>query len=44
MTTNIFDAAVRCVVATSEKNIDLSAYPAGLYIVKAGDASKKIVK
>lgn len=44
VTTNIFDAAGRCVVATSEKNIDLSAYPAGLYIVKAGDASKKIVK
>ncbi len=42
--TNIYDTAGRCVLATSEKNIDLSAYPAGLYIVKAGDASKKIVK
>lgn len=42
--TNIYDTAGRCVLATSEKNIDLSAYPAGLYIVKSGDASKKIVK
>ena len=42
--TNIYDTAGRCIVSTNESSIDLSAYPAGLYIVKAGDASKKIVK
>lgn len=44
ITTRIFDAAGRCVIATAERSIDLSAYAPGLYIIKSGDASKKIVK
>lgn len=42
--TSIYDAAGRLVVMTSESTIDMSECAPGLYIVKAGDASKKIMK
>lgn len=42
--TSIYDAAGRLVVMTSENAIDMSDCAPGLYIVKAGDASKKIMK
>lgn len=44
ISTRIYDAAGRCVIATAERAIDMSACAPGLYIVKAGDASRKIIK